>query len=96
MTTEMAEAFVNDKGEWDYRPLANPPEYLTAVVKINYDVADIIAFLEECDDPDEVAKHGKRLYTLDDVVQVVQDLASEDIASVSGFYIETDDGKVVG
>ena len=94
--TEMAEAFVNDKGEWDYRPLANPPQYLTATIKMNYDVADIIAYLEEIDDPDEVAENGKRVYTLDDVVQVVQDWASEDMGDVRGFYIETDDGKVVG
>lgn len=90
--SDMVEAFINDKDEWDFRPLENCPETLTVVVKINYDVADVIAFLREIDDPDL----PPRAYTLDDLVQIVRDWAYEDISQVDGFYIETDDGKVVG
>lgn len=95
--TEMAEAYVNEKGEWDYRPLANPPAYLTATMKFNYDVDSIIEMLRDGEDPEIVAEHGYRVYTLDDLVSYVQDLASEDFCSGDlNFYIETDDGKIVG
>ena len=85
------ETYIKDD-RWDSRPLDNPPQVLTAVIKINYTVDQIIDFLDEIDDPDE----PPRLYTLDDLVQVVQDWASEDLVGIEGFYIETDDGKVVG
>lgn len=93
---EMAEAFVNDEGYWDYRPLDNPPAYLTAVVRVNYDVDSIIDYLNEIDDPDTIAEHGQRVYTLEDIVQVAKDWAAEDLSfSSGGFYIETDNGEVV-